>query len=1037
MGSKDGRRLYRCADTALVRAARYTESALPTWPDLTEATPAHAAQHWYAWLQEVWALNPVAEAVEYASPVLTRQVEKVCAGRHPDARQVRRTVLSMAKYLLRMTGRATPFGLFAGVAPASFGPEPAVRWGEGHHAVARAGSSWLADVVARLESCPELRERLQLVANNLSFVRGGRLVVPYPPRSHGKHRTAPVEVSMLHTPAVRLAVEAARSPIRSDELAGKLAVEFPTTPRSKIECLLTDMVERRVLISSLHAPATVTDALGHLMEQLETANAGDIPHVADLLCRLQEIDQGLARHNRAASTTAGRGIRTGVAEKMTALSAAARQPLAVDLRVDCTLVLPRLVTREAEAAASTLARLTAHPFGTTAWQSYHTRFFERYGIGALVPVLDVVDPDVGIGFPAGYLGADPEPRAAVSGRDQRLLALAQEAALDGREEIILDERLVADLTVGDHTRTWVPPHLELCFELQSASEEALGRGEFDLAVVSASRGVGTMTGRFVGLLEPADQERMDGTLARLPPSDVDALPVQLSFSPLAHGDMHVTRAPELLPTVISLGEHREPSGTVIELADLAVACDSRRLSLAWLSRRQRLEPTVLHALDLRAHTPPLARFLVEVGKAQAAVVAAFDWGTASHLPFLPRVRHGRAILSPARWLLDRAALPLSDAPWPAWREALAAWRARRRLPNLVYLTERDQRLKLDLDQAAHLVLLRSHLASAEHAVLTEAPASGRHGWFGGRAHEIVVPMTATQLPTRRTVPPVSATQVIGRDHGHLPGASTWLYAKLYGHLERQAEILAKHLPELLSEWDEPPTWWYIRYRDPEWHLRLRIALPDAQDFGPAAHRVSTWAGCLHRQGLLRDVQFATSYPETGRWGSGALLAAAEEVFSTDSRALVAQLAQPSRPHPQALAAANLVAIAAAFTGSPDAGTSWLITHAKTEASQSVPRPVLAEAVRLADPTGDWALLRAAPGGRAITEAWEPRHRALADYRARLAAADGIDPDAVLDALLHAHHIRAVGIDRDDERTCLRLARAAALVWAARRTTNGR
>ena len=279
--------------------------------------------------------------------------------------------------------------------------------------------------------------------------------------------------------------------------------------------------------------------------------------------------------------------------------------------------------------------------------------------------------------------------------------------------------------------------------------------------------------------------------------------------------------------------------------------------------------------------------------------------------------------------------------------------------------------------------------------------------------------------------------MIGRDHGHLPGVSNWLYAKLYGHVERQAEILAQHLPELLSEWDEPPAWWYIRYRDPEWHLRLRIALSDAHDFGQAAHRVSTWAGCLRREGLLRDVQFATSYPETGRWGDGALLTAAEEVFGADSRALVAQFAQPSRPHPQALAAANLVAIAAAFTGSPEAGMNWLITYAKTEASTSLPRPVLAEAVRLADPTGDWAALRAAPGGRAITEAWEPRHRALADYRARLAAADGIDPDAVLDALLHAHHIRAVGIDRDHEHTCLRLVRAAALTWDARSTSDGR
>jgi hypothetical protein len=199
---------------------------------------------------------------------------------------------------------------------------------------------------------------------------------------------------------------------------------------------------------------------------------------------------------------------------------------------------------------------------------------------------------------------------------------------------------------------------------------------------------------------------------------------------------------------------------------------------------------------------------------------------------------------------------------------LTAWRSRRRLPTVVLLTEGDQVLKLDLDCSAHLVQLRARLNSVEQAALTEAPAPETLRWFGGRAHEIVVPMTAIQPSGSPVVPPITATRVIGRDHGQLPGASNWLLAKLYGHVERQAEILAQHLPELWSEWDEPPPWWYLRYRDPESHLRLRIALPAAAEFGPAARSVSSWAGRLRIQGLLRDVQFATSYPETGRWGTG-------------------------------------------------------------------------------------------------------------------------------------------------------------------------
>ena len=44
----------------------------------------------------------------------------------------------------------------------------------------------------------------------------------------------------------------------------------------------------------------------------------------------------------------------------------------------------------------------------------------------------------------------------------------------------------------------------------------------------------------------------------------------------------------------------------------------------------------------------LARFLPEVSTAQATVLTAFDWGAASRLPFLPKVRYGRLQLTTRR-----------------------------------------------------------------------------------------------------------------------------------------------------------------------------------------------------------------------------------------------------------------------------------------------------------------------------------------------------------------------------------------------------
>ncbi|MFE1959018.1 FxLD family lanthipeptide [Streptomyces sp. NPDC059479] len=92
---------------------------------------------WRAWLQQAWEWADFATAVEAASPDLASRVDKVCAGRSLPTPAVRRTVLSVLRYLLRARTRATPFGLFAGVAAARMGAAPVVRMGTKHRASAR------------------------------------------------------------------------------------------------------------------------------------------------------------------------------------------------------------------------------------------------------------------------------------------------------------------------------------------------------------------------------------------------------------------------------------------------------------------------------------------------------------------------------------------------------------------------------------------------------------------------------------------------------------------------------------------------------------------------------------------------------------------------------------------------------------------------------------------------------------------------------------------------------------------------------------
>jgi hypothetical protein len=96
---------YRHVDAALLRAATHTADVVPqTWPESDHDTDS---DRWCEWLMQVWPHQAsIAQAVALASPTLADQIERVCDGQRPRVRRAKRLALSLARYLVRMRGRA-------------------------------------------------------------------------------------------------------------------------------------------------------------------------------------------------------------------------------------------------------------------------------------------------------------------------------------------------------------------------------------------------------------------------------------------------------------------------------------------------------------------------------------------------------------------------------------------------------------------------------------------------------------------------------------------------------------------------------------------------------------------------------------------------------------------------------------------------------------------------------------------------------------------------------------------------------------------
>ncbi|MBC3990402.1 lantibiotic dehydratase [Streptomyces sp. AC563] len=1027
MSRPASRPAFRAERGLLVRSVLLHQVPLPPAPDLMQADAN--PEPWLRWVLQVWEHPQVAAAIRYANPDFAREVQTF--SQSAGAAEVRRLALTLLSYVLRLA-RPTPFGLFAGIAEGHFGARTDVRWGQAHFALARADGEWLAAVVQQLEGLPEVRRGLRLTANTALLVRGHRLVLPWQPRALEERGTAVREVSVRHTAAVHAAVRMTRALAPYREVAAALAAAHPELGLPGAEELLDLLIGGRMLLTSLQPTSTEPDPLGHVVRQLASTVLAPSSSAASLIASLREIHEQIDSLSQFHQPAEAERRRIAVIEGMRRI-ANQPTPLAVDVRIDADLTIPRAVAWEAQAAAAALARLTPEPRGTQAWTRYRARFLARYGPGVLVPLVDLLDPHVGLGLPEDFHGTARAPQPLTHRRDRLLMALAHRALAAG-DELVLDEDLIERLAgPTPATASDAPAHLELSLSVQAASAQALDAGEFTLAVRRVGRGWGHLSGgRFATLLADGPSELLE-SMARRPTTVRDALPVQVAFPPLLPRALHITNTPRLNTHLVSLSEARESDPDLIALDDLAVTWHEDRLHLVWLSRRQVLEAATPHPLQLECQTPGIARFLDEMQRGQSSRLmgsvgnlGAWDWGAARHLPILPRVRVGRSILSPATWPLAHTGLPGAKAPADAWEEAFAALRERWRLPRHVYLEDWDTRLRLDLEQAAHRALLRSHLdrpRSLGHLSLLEAEPENAYGWCGGRPHEIVTRLSS--MAPARPAPPLRQAPLV-EPEAHTPGASPYLCAQLDYQEHTQHAFLADHLPALTAALPGS-IWWLTPREDGQTMLTVRLA--DASQAAPALRTLGQWTRHLIAAGAISDVALTPYRPHIGLWGSGAALGAAEEVWAADSAVLAYQHAhQHILPPAPVLAAVSVLAISAGFHQDHATGRRWVAAQPKPATTEPLPEALVDQTRTIAAaPDDTYAALRATPSGSGLIHGpWVKRHAALGRYHCALQTTVHTDATTVLRALVTAH-LHLAG--EPAEGTAWRLARTVALASA--------
>ena len=832
----------------------------------------------------------VRRAVTAGSPSLAGAMERSAqaALTRRDADRMRAKLL---RYQIRMATRPTPFGLFAGVALSDWGPSTDLQIRTTCAATrTRPDMAWLLNLVLPAEANPAVRRRLNLFANPLATVAAGRLWL-----TQGAPGTAGTgaPVSVRATAVVRQALALARQPIPYTELVDRLCDASPSATPEKVERLLNELWERTFLLTDLRPPLTHNSPAHYLHERLSR-----IPEAAGTFARLDTFLNAASAWDQLDPEAGAAGFAALLAAAGAPSDGSQQTPVQVDMAMSVTGRLADCVAGEAARAAELLLRLSLAPHGLSSLAAYRQTFVTRYGYDREVPVLELFDPQLGLGPPSahGHFPVGPDPARAEQ-RAQTLFQLASTALHHHQPVVHLDDECLARL------ETW-PPHaenapvsLDLNFLVEAASPAAIDAGDFTL-VVGPNLGAwaaGRNLGRFADLLAPEGAAALARAAAVEESQAPDHLWAELVYLPSQIRSANVVIRPQVRAYEIALGVSAGvPPSHVIPLEELVVGVENGRFYVRWSATGQHVRFSSGNMLNL-SNAPPAGRFLVELGMDGKALFTSFDWGQAENFPYLPRVQSGRVVLRPAQWRIQKDALATQDAA--SWRTSLHRWRSDWDVPRYVCLSHGDNRLILDLEQDAQAAELKAEIqklpAGGALVVQEVLPAldklwlegPGGHYYSEFIASLVLASEVRQDAPPRSVPPPQPAREATPPTRLHPPG-SEWLFVKLYGPRNLEDALISGSLhtfAENAVSSGLADSWFYIRYTDPDTHLRLRFHGSPERLTSLLYPHICEWAAGLMSDGVCLRFVLDTYEQEIERFGGPAGMAAAEAIFATDSR----------------------------------------------------------------------------------------------------------------------------------------------------------
>jgi len=794
-----------------------------------------------------------------------------------DAKKREKLEISLAKFINRSATGSTPLGLFAGCAPVTWGDTTKLQLGVDYQyvrlnvAAAVTMNRWFLNDEA-------IRALLNYRLNKTLYsLNGGYRKIDYQALSYGKYKASSVKSSDDLQEVIRFCESA-----RSYNSISSFITETLGKTEKDAAGFLNKLIEDRILWSELEPgnenEGYLDQAIGAFTRLIPESSKAE-----DYLSKLNAIKQVLSGTDSVITKN------NKVAMILKDLSGEAPQGtlLQVDyFRQGASATLDKAYADKLLDAIDMLNRITPR-YQSENLKTFIKRFSDRYHEQE-VALTDVLDPEKGIGYAAkhypgsaGFIADEKEPQYTSAVK----WLIGQIVNNPGQETIHIQKSQFDNVKINDDE---LPPSFSVMFRISGHDEPLLYLEHCGWPAGNV------MLGRLAGADRNFGQilNEIAETEARIYEPAIVAEIVHTPDDYLGN----FTSAPyrnNQLQTQASSGNME------VNLMDLRVSVKGNNVVLRSASLGKRIIPRLNTAYNYGMTALPVYQFLADLQCQDSKYQLGFNLDILPQLGVTktPRVVYEGVILALKTWYMTNAGLQqllkeIAVDYDKAWAKFIKYWD----LPDAFIFTDTDSELVVHTNNRLEVAAWLSSCKKKNEIILKE---------YIGERNNIVLKKKDEKLLGNQFVAVLKrGEKATGRYAGMVPLSTNaakrqffpgdeWLYVKLYCGVKTAEQVIGNELIQLskkLYHEDLIDQWFYVRYADPEPHIRFRVHLASVFALGRVIQHINNSLSALIKSKQIWKMQFDTYERELERYGE-ASIELVEQLFFNDSLAIASLISR--------------------------------------------------------------------------------------------------------------------------------------------------